>query len=765
VQAQLFNVSLTILSDIPNVFTYLDDILVASETVEQHAKDVDEVLSRLATNNLRLSLKKCEFFQTKLTFLGYSISHDGIAPPLERVAAIADCKLPVTATDLRRFLGMINFYRNNIPNFANIAFPVTELVRQNPKSSQLPWTDVERDSFNAVKQALLDCPTLAFPSPEAGEYHLVTDSSNYAVGAALYQVGTNDVPKPISFFSKKLSDVQKTYSTYDRELLAAFLAVLKFKTLIDGHSVTLFTDHKPLVSAFYSKSIAKSDRQQRQLSFLSEYVSSVQYIRGSNNVVADALSRPVCAIQADVFDLPGIAKAQVNDPQLMQYQERLTPFPLPDKSILWCDTSTQFPRPFVPSPLRSNVIAFLHNLSHPGFKNTSKLVKHRYFWPQMDNDIKSFVRFCESCQQAKVHRHTRSPVTPITAPSDRFQTVHIDIVGPLPPAFLPTESNPLPYKYLLTCIDRATRWTEAIPLIDTTTPSIAIAFVCGWIARFGVPLSVITDRGSQFESELFANLSSILGFHHIRTTAYHPQANGLIERHHRCLKAAIMARRSNWFYSLPIVLLGFRMTPNASGFSPFTAVTGTYMLCPRQTLTPDTTNPTSTESINFLVREMGKINFHKFADGDCHSLPSASIPADLQSAPKVWLRIDRVRKPLEAPYQGPFKVIRREPKFFVLELPQGETSVSIDRLKPARLPPPTPPSPPLLATPPTPTTIPTPDIPSSTTATSSPNALAPSPVPPLTPSPDPSPAVPAASRPTRSGRVVKFKQHPQFHYF
>ena len=176
---------------------------------------------------------------------------------------------------------------------------------------------------------------------------MVKDTSKLAVGAALYQM-VDGIPAPLGFFSKKLSDTQKTYSTYDRELLAAYLAVHHFKTLIDGHTVTIFVDHKPIVSAFTSKSVAKSDRQQRQLSFISEYVSSIKYIRGDNNVVADCLSRPTCAITVDPFDLAGIANAQKEDQETDTYKDRLIKFTLPPNLDLYCDTSTKSPRPFIP---------------------------------------------------------------------------------------------------------------------------------------------------------------------------------------------------------------------------------------------------------------------------------------------------------------------------------------------------------------------------------------------------------------------------------
>ncbi|KAF2345443.1 Integrase catalytic core [Trinorchestia longiramus] len=226
-------------------------------------------------------------------------------------------------------------------------------------------------------------------------------------------------------------------------------------------------------------------------------------------------------------------------------------------------------------------------------------------------------------------------------------------------------------------------WCEAVPLVDTSASSVAIAFIFGWISRFGVPLEVVTDRGAQFESELFSNLSSLLGFHHVRTTSYHPQSNDLVERLHRTLKTAIMARQQNWFHSLPIVLLGLRMTPNTARFSPFTAVTGTMMLCPQLVISRDIHKTTSPELLQTFLSEMQSIDFSQCSEGTCHSSPPFYVPSDLQTCDKVWQRVDRVRKSFEAPYTGLFEVLRRSPKTFTLKLPQGDSTVSIDRLKPA----------------------------------------------------------------------------------
>ena len=211
-----------------------------------------------------------------------------------------------------------------------------------------------------------------------------------------------------------------------------------------------------------------------------------------------------------------------------------------------------------------------------------------------------------------------------------------------------------------------------------------------WLSRFGVPLYVVTDRGSQFESELFSHLSAMIGFHRLRTTAYTPHSNGLVERSHRTLKAAIMARKQEWLQALPVVMLGIRAMPNESGFSPFTAVTGSQLLFPR--ISVDVESSTSRHDfIRELSQIMNEVDFHSMSEGRSHSSMSESkayIPKDLGSCSHVWVRVDRVRRPLESPYIGPLRVVNRSPKFFIVEFPSGETdTVSINRLKPAYLPP------------------------------------------------------------------------------
>ena len=667
------------------VFVYIDDILVFSDDEQSHMQDLESVFQILTDNNLKISLPKCLFNVKQLDFLGYNISSEGLKPTSQKLTILSEFPYPKDSHSLRRFLGMIGFYRKLIPNYAKIVYPLSECMRNNPNLKSLNLTEVEKQSFDNIKCVLSKVTALSHPRSDVTHYQLVTDSSSYAVGAALHQM-VNSEPIPIGFFSKKLSQAQSKYSTFDRELLAAYLSIIHFKHQIEGRNVVLLTDHKPLCTAFTSINPSKSDRQQRHLSLLTEYLSDVSFIKGSQNVVADCLSRPANAIFIDACDLSEIAREQSNDIEIKGYSERLKPYKIThDDLTVLCDISTPYPRPYVPISVRKSIFHNLHDISHPGIRGTSKLIKARYFWPFMDKTIKQWCSECVFCQESKINKHVHSSVQNFDLPSDRFQTIHIDIVGPLPSVRNRNNMYSSPYKYLLTMIDRATRWLEVYPLSDITAKNVALAFVEGWVARFGVPLHVITDRGTQFESELFSELSNIVGFSRLRTTAYHPQCNGLIERAHRTFKTAIISKKQSWLISLPVILLGLRSIPNESGYSPFTAVTGTSILLPQIMidLDPQCNINSEHDSMNKLISDMSNIDLTLLSSGKSHSIPKSYVPKELENCDKVWLRVDRVRKSLEAPYSGPYKVLSRTSKHFKLEFPNNIfKNVSIDRLKP-----------------------------------------------------------------------------------
>ena len=324
---------------------------------------------------------------------------------------------------------------------------------------------------------------------------------------------------------------------------------------------------------------------------------------------------------------------------------------------------------------RRDIFDSLHSLSHPGVKASRHLVCSRYVWPNMKRDIANWTRACHDCQQSKIQRHVKAPLQAFEAPGSRFSSIHIDIVGPLP------SSNG--YTYLFTCIDRYTRWPEAIPMVDATAESCASALLSGWIARFGVPMTITSDQGQQFESHLWKALMNLLGTKRNRTTAYHPQANGLVERFHRHLKSALKARltNSNWVEELPIVLLGIRTTlKDDLSCTSAEMVYGTTLRLPGDYFsTPAVEDPST--MVSRLRRTMQR---QEFLPPKWHGRQATYIPLDLHTATHVYVRRDAHAPPLTRPYDGPYKVIRRTNKHFALEVNGKIKEHSVDRLKPAR---------------------------------------------------------------------------------
>ena len=235
-----------------------------------------------------------------------------------------------------------------------------------------------------------------------------------------------------------------------------------------------------------------------------------------------------------------MARAQAASIDLQAYKTAFTCLEITNTKLndqgpeLVCDVSKGRPRPIVPPDFRRAVFDVVHNLSHPGVKARVKTFSDKFVWHGMRKQVSRWVKECHHCQSSKIQNHTKAPLEHFSVPEKRFSHINIDIVGPLP-----YSSG---FTYLLTIIDRNTRWPEAIPLRGITTPECVHAIITGWIARFGDPGDISSDRGSQFTSSLWSEIAAHLGVKLHYTSAYHPQANGMIESFHRTLKTALKAR-------------------------------------------------------------------------------------------------------------------------------------------------------------------------------------------------------------------------------
>jgi hypothetical protein len=679
---------------LPFVFVYLDNILIASKDLSEHMRHLRLVFEILQSAGLQINPAKCTFSVSSLTFLGHNVDSSGISPMEKHVKALTDFPPPSDLKQLQRFLGLINFYRRFLPGIAGTLQPLTDLLRGNPKT--LVWSESPTAAFSAAKAALAAATSLVHPLPGA-VISLATDASDTHIGGVLQQLSAGSW-RPLAFFSRKLSSAESKYSTFDRELLAVFAAVRHFRFVLEGRPFRILTDHLPLTLAMRRVSPLWSARQVRQLAYVSEFSTDIRHTPGLKNVVADTLSRPstsppvlspipvdnlVTAAAASpppdtcpppAIDYAAMAAAQPTCTDCSRMCDSKSLFITSRKVAgieLFGDISTGAFRPLVPPAFRESAAAALHGVAHPGVEATVRLVTSKFRWPGIRKYVRRYAQRCLSCQKSKVSRHVHLSPATIAIPHRRFEHVHVDLVGPLP------QSSG--FSYLFTIVDRTTRWPEAIPLSGIAAADCAAALFFGWIQRFGVPSVITSDRGAQFTSSLWSALCSVLSISHVKTTAYHPQSNGLVERFHRRLREALQARSAgpDWLSHLPWVLLGIRTAVRWKGGRrrPRRSWAANQCFLANFLATGEPPLEDFLDKMKADALHPPRPILHKNTD-----LPTA-LPPDLAAADFVFVRRDSVAPPLTPPYTGPFKVLRRSLHTFQVQVGNRTETISTHCLK------------------------------------------------------------------------------------
>ncbi|BHF65316.1 hypothetical protein SprV_0200832600 [Sparganum proliferum] len=600
-----------VLHGLPFVYAYIDDLLVASRNEEEHKEHLALVFDELDKFGVAT---KCMLGVPSLEFLGHQVDSEGLHSLPSKVGAVRNPPPPTSKRQLQRFLGMVNFYRRFLPNCADLMLPLANML--SGPQGPLELIGEALTALERIKNALVDA-TLLTHSPSSA--------------------------------SMMLLPAETRCRTFDCELLAIYLAVKHFRHFLEGRDFTVFTDHSPLTFALRSHSDKYNPRKIAHLDYISQFPTDICHIDGTKNEVADVLSRPsLSSLQrSHGIDLCVMAAEQQRvgcsgDESVSGLQLKDVPLTTDSGTIL-CDLSIPFHRPFVPASMRRAVFQTLHGLSHPGIRASQKLLAERFAWPGMNKDVKAWARSYLSCQRNKVQRHNKSPPGTFPSPNTRFSHVRLDVVGLLPPFN--------GFTHLLTCVDRYTCWAEATPLPNAQTETIVKAFVSRWVAMFGAPSTVTTDRDAQFESALFQTLLNFLGCTRIRTTAYHPAANGMVERFHRQLKTALRAVEDpgNWSDNLPLALLGIRAALKSDlGCSAPELFFGTTLRLPGEMVTP--TSREADETLDNLVHRL-----------------------------RQFIRTHSPVPP------SPFRVISRGTKNFRIQRGTREEVVSVDRLKAAVL--------------------------------------------------------------------------------
>ncbi|KAL7306185.1 hypothetical protein TKK_0001629 [Trichogramma kaykai] len=662
-----------ILRNLPFAKAYIDDIFVALSSHEEHLAHLRQLFTTLREANLKLNQQKCTFGKREVLYLGFQVTPEGFSPPDAKIEPIEKYAKLTDATELRRFLGMLNYYRQCIPSATKIQPPLHELLKGlKNKKSKLKWTSTVKLSANARNPSSKPLARHSYVPMHRWHFGLMHRTKRLA------QHSSNKTPMAL------------------------------------GRKFTTYTDHKPLIYAAKQRSDKASPRQVRSFEYISRFNTDLKHSRGSDNVVADALSRispandsndssskpeePAHSSDNETPSPPGeaqeppeiatitmpnrlspatIAAAQEDDEGLMDAQAQPS-FNLQqivlDEYEIWCYVAHGSVRPYLPTKLRRVAYEIKHLPAHPGVKATARAVAESFVWPGVRKEVSSWTRCCNACQLSKVSRHNRSELGRFTEPDNRFEHIHIDLIK------LPLVNE---MQYCLTIIDRFSRWPMAIPLRDMQANTVAQAMF-QWIRAHGAPIFITSDRGAQFESTLFTELAKMIGTTLVRTTSYHLMSNGMIERFHRTLKAALKCSTQPWTEALPSVLLGLRTSYKEDlKASPAEMLYGTTLRIPGDFFlasSPIADKSTFVRSLRQLFKSLKPVPASR------HTTRKPFVFADLNSCSHVFKRIDRIRKLLEPPYSGPHCVVKRiDQRTYEIEVNGEAQVVSTDQLKPAHM--------------------------------------------------------------------------------
>lgn len=546
------------------VFVYLDDILIFSQSPEEHTHHVRQVLQRLLENKLFVKSEKCEFNKSSVGFLGYIIESGQVRTDPAKVSAVTEWPRPDSRKQLQRFLGFANFYRRFIRNYSQVAAPLTRLTST---KISFKWTEEAEEAFKELKNRFTSAPILVHPDPNR-QFIVEVDASDMGVGAVLSQRSVSDLKlHPCAFYSHRLSSSEQNYSVGDRELLAVKLALEEWRHWLEGavHPFLVWTDHKNL--SYIQSAKRLNARQARWALFFGRFNFTLTYRPGSRNLKPDALSRqftpadtpessdPIlpstCIVAAISWDI----EAAVREAQRQQ----------PDPG------NGPANRLFVPASVRSQVLQWGHTSKfacHPGVGRTASLLKRHFWWPSMDEDIKEFIAACTICARGKTsHRPPAGLLQPLPVPSRPWSHIALDFVSGLPCS----EGNTV----VLTIVDRFSKTAHFVALPKLPTALETANIVVKEVFRLhGIPLDIVSDRGPQFISQVWKSFCKALGAGVSLSSGFHPQTNGQTERANQDLESALrcvaVQNPSSWSSHLPWIEYAHNSLPSsATGLSPF----------------------------------------------------------------------------------------------------------------------------------------------------------------------------------------------------
>ncbi|UYV81129.1 hypothetical protein LAZ67_20000122 [Cordylochernes scorpioides] len=556
---------------------YLDDVIIYSSDFSTHLKRIEAVLKCFREANLKLNNKKCQFAFEELEILGHITNQHGIKPAEHNIKAIRDFPRPKKIKEVQSFLGMCSYYRKFIKGFSKIADPLTSLIKKNVPFT---WTENQEKAFQTLKVALINPPILGHFDPNAITY-IHTDASNIGLGATLVQK-FGDKEKVISYLSRTLSKPEQNYSTTEKECLAVVWSMSKLRPYLYGRHFKIVTDHHALC---WLKNLKDpTGRLARWALKIQEYNFEIIHKSGKKHLDADGLSRGPLPENEWDEDYERLFLNQIIDEKddfienikenLSGNKRSITQNFKEENGCLYKKNPNPEGRAWllvVPKKRRKEVMSEYHNHmlnGHLGVARTTYRLKNKYYWPSMLKDVSEFVKTCHLCQSRKGSNHLPSgllqPIPPANYP---FERIGIDFVGPLP-------STKRRRKWIIVLTDYYTKYAETKAVSEATVKEVSTFLIEHIILRHGAPRFLISDRGSQFTSNLMKEVMKMCKVKHCFTTSYHPQTNGLTERLNRTLinmiSMYVNTDQKNWDEILPFITHAYNTTiQETTGYSPF----------------------------------------------------------------------------------------------------------------------------------------------------------------------------------------------------
>ena len=688
------------------VAVYVDDMVVWSPTLTEHLSHLKEVIGRCLERNLKFKLSKCRFMLKEVEYLGHLITADGLKANHKITTAVLEFPRPDDLKELRRFLGLTSYYRRFISNFATIAQPLYHLTA---KEVPFIWSLECEEAFASLKTRLATPPVLAYPSFDR-DFTLETDASIKGLGAVLSQIQDDNKLHPVAYASRCLSHCERNYSVTELETLAVVWAISHFHAYLYGHKVTVRTDHTA-VKAILETSTPTGKHARWWTRVYGRGIEEIHIVHrpGRENSNADALSRSplepaprqgiaegetqVAVTRSDT-PVPEqsntYALEQIKDPKLKEIIDYLEKKCLPDDQVrakklviqeslftlisdvlYYIDPRRDSRRRVaVPQHLREKLLEETHRGAYGGHFSGERIYKAlvlHWWWDGMYADAIAFCKRCPECAIVTGGGRQCRPLLQPIAVERPFQIVAVDIMD------LPcTERG---NKHVIVFQDLFTKWPLVFPAPDQKAERLARLLCEEVVPLFGVPESLLSDRGANLLSSLMLDVCQMLGTTKLNTTAYHPECDGTVERFNRTLKAMLRKQAARfgcqWDKHLPGVLWAYRNTPHEStGEKPSFLLFGMDLRSPTEAALLPLHNNRSTTVSDYREELMCTLSTARQAAVE--SIRRAQKRYKVQYDRKVTVREYRVgdwilirfpseesgrNRKLSKPWHGPYRIL------------------------------------------------------------------------------------------------------------